>query len=142
MSDEWYSPKSVFDALGVEFDLDVAHPDYQTDVPTKQYYTINDDGLKMEWKGLVWMNPPYSKPTPWIDKWLDHRNGLALVPFSKSAWFSRLWLSDAICVSLPPNLKFTTPDGQSKQIFMQCSIWAIGERAKTILKESNLGKVR
>jgi hypothetical protein len=142
MGDEWYSPKLVFDALNVEFDLDVAHPKQKTDVPAKRYFTIDDDGLSQEWCGLVWMNPPYSKPTPWVDKWLKHGNGLALVPFSKSLWFNKLWLSDAICVSLPPNLKFTTPDGKNKQIFMQCGIWAIGDLAKSILVNSELGKVR
>jgi phage N-6-adenine-methyltransferase len=142
MSDEWYSPKSIFDALNVEFDLDVAHPDFKTDVPTKRYYTINDDGLQMDWVGLVWMNPPYSKPTPWIEKWLNHANGLALVPFSKSAWFNKLWASDAYGISLPPNLKFTTPEGKSKQIFMPCGLWAIGDVAKSLLINANLGKIR
>jgi len=51
MSDEWYSPSLIFDALGIEFDLDPCHPSYPTNVPCKKYFTIEDDGLKQSWGG-------------------------------------------------------------------------------------------
>ena len=143
MSDEWYTPKFVFDGLGIEFDIDVCSPIGGTGiVPAKKFYSIEDDGLASAWGGVVWMNPPYSKPTPWIDKFLDHNNGVALVPFSKSKWFLNLWESDADLVALPPNLKFVRPDGTSKQIFMQCVLAAVGEYPKQALANSGIGIVR
>jgi phage N-6-adenine-methyltransferase len=142
MSDEWYTPKWVFDKLGVEFDLDVAHPDRDTDVPCKRYYTIDDDSLTKPWDGLIWMNPPYSKPTPWIDKFIEHNNGIALVPFSKSNWFGKIWDQSHAMVALPPNLKFVRPDGTHKQIFMQCVLVGMGLEAIDALVKSEIGRVR
>ena len=37
-------------------------------VRASEYYTIVDDGLTKEWKGRVWMNPPYSRGL--IDKFI------------------------------------------------------------------------
>ena len=51
MSDEWYTPLEIFDALGIEFDLDVCHPEFPTNVPCKKYLTIKDDSLNQSWGG-------------------------------------------------------------------------------------------
>lgn len=61
---EWYTPSQYIEAArrvmgGV--DLDPASSDAaQQTVKSKVYYTAADDGLKMTWKGRVWLNPPYS----------------------------------------------------------------------------------
>lgn len=142
MSDEWYTPKHIFEALGLEFDLDPCSPITGSVVPAKQRYSLPFDGLAAPWFGLVWMNPPYSKPGPWIDKWLQHGNGVCLVPMSKSKWFNRLWDSDAAILALQPNLKFNRPGEAPKQIFMGCVLAALGERSYQALVNSKLGKVR
>jgi hypothetical protein len=143
IDNEWYTPKWVFDGLKMEFDIDVCSPAGGTGiVPAKRFFSIQDDGLTSAWGGVVWMNPPYSKPTPWVEKFLAHNNGIALVPFSKSKWFTELWASNADLLALPPNLKFVRPDGSSKQIFMQCVLVAAGEQSKSALAQSGLGSVR
>ena len=54
---EWYTPKSVFDALGVGFDLDVCSPGLdKTWVPAERALTIAEDGLTSPWNGFVWCN--------------------------------------------------------------------------------------
>jgi hypothetical protein len=81
-TDDWYTPRWIFDAVGFTFDLDVAAPvlvDSRT-VPAKRHLTILDDGLTTPWEGTVWCNPPYSKATPWVDKWAAHDEGMILVP--------------------------------------------------------------
>ena len=88
------------------------------------------------------MNPPYSKPAPWIEKWLDHNNGFALVAFSKANWFGDLWDSEAAVVRLPTNTAFVTKEGKKQQIWMPVCLWAIGETNITLLKDSGLGKLR
>lgn len=94
-SDDYYTPAWVFEALGLEFDLDVASPPIAPEwIPAKRRYTIKDDGLTAPWDGLVWMNPPYSKPEPWVNRFLQHGNGVALLPFSNSAWWRNLWAQD------------------------------------------------
>lgn len=143
MADDWYTPKWVFDQLNVEFDLDVCSPVGGTGlVPATKFYTEEDDALVQPWNGFVWMNPPYSKPTPFVNKFIEHGNGIALVPFSKSNWFAKLWTQAHSLVALPPNIKFVRPDGSHKQIFMQCVLAGMGTKATSALVRSNIGKVR
>lgn len=98
-SDDYYTPKWLFDRLGLRFDLDVCAPPGGVPwVPADQFFTMAEDGLSQPWRGRVWMNPPYSKPAPWVAKFIAHGNGVALVPFAKSAWFDVLWReADAMC---------------------------------------------
>lgn len=75
-SDDCYTPRWVFDAMGLEFDLDVASPPGGPwHVPAKRYYTAEDDGLSSPWDSLVWCNPPYSKFRPWAERWATHPTG-------------------------------------------------------------------
>lgn len=142
MSDEWYTPKHIFDALGLEFDLDPCSPSIGSVVPAKQAYALPFDGLSAPWFGLVWMNPPYSKPGPWVEKWLAHGNGLALLPMAKSRWFVDLCQTDASFVVLPSSLKFVSPSGKPLSLMMGSTLWAIGDVSYQALLRSNLGRVR
>jgi len=142
-NDALFTPPEIFEVLGVEFDLDVCAPTGGLPwIPAKRSIDEAEDGLATEWFGRVWMNPPYSNPTPWIDKWLAHKNGFALVPFSSGNWFIKLWDSEAICWAAHRNIKFINVDGQRKCIFMPTALWAIGESNITALKASGLGKLR
>ena len=99
-TDSWWTPPHIFDALGVTFDLDVAAPPGGVPwIPADAFYTETDDGLTQPWHGLVWMNPPYSKPGPWVEKLYHHGNGIALLSSdTATAWFQR-WCTraDAWC---------------------------------------------
>lgn len=143
--DEQYTPQWVFDALGVEFDLDVAssHNPYVV-VPTKRRYTIEEDALTQPWEGLVWMNPPYSGVTPWVDKWIEHGNGFCLVPLaSQGRWVNKLWESEAKLTYMPPNMKFIGgEDGVMISHRWRIALWAIGYQAINLLESSGIGKVR
>jgi hypothetical protein len=141
VSDEWYTPKSVFDQLKITFDLDVCAPKGGTGlVPASKNYCLEDNGLTSQWKGRVWMNPPYSKPSPWIDKWLEHNNGIALLPMAKSRWFNNLMETNAKFTLLPSNFKFVSPEGKFISLMMGSMLWAVGEENIQALK--NVGKVR
>lgn len=61
---EWYTPDEyielAWDVLG-EIDLDPASCEFANrTIQAKQYFTVEQDGLRQEWHGRVWMNPPYS----------------------------------------------------------------------------------
>jgi hypothetical protein len=126
-SDEHYTPKWLFDEMGIQFDLDVASPIGGSHVPAHSYYTELDDGLTQPWSGNVWMNPPFSKPSPWVEKFIDNNNGIALLVVSKSKWFRDIWaVADAIAPT-PYNFKFDRPDGSNKSISFQTFLFAFGE---------------
>jgi len=100
-SDDVYTPAWVFERLGLRFDLDVASPPGGIPwIPADRFFTQADDGLAQPWHGRVWMNPPYSRCTPWVDRFLEHSDGVALLPCNKSRWFATLWEeADALHVS-------------------------------------------
>lgn len=141
-NDTILTPKWVFEELGITFDVDVAHPEFETHVPCKRWYTEQNDGLKSEWSGVIWLNPPYSNPTPWIDKFIEHANGIALVPMAKSKWFNKLWDSKAIHYALPAQFKFEDINGKPKSIFSLCSLWAMGEESTLALTRLAKGNIR
>lgn len=43
---DWETPQALFDKLDDEFGFNT------------------DDGLKQDWHGVCWMNPPYGKRSP------------------------------------------------------------------------------
>lgn len=135
-SDDYWTPKWVFDALGIEFDLDVAcPPGGPPHTPAKAWYTQETDGLASPWWGRVWMNPPYSKPTPWVHKFLQHANGICLLPMAKSKWFNELWDAANGITVMQPNLKF-----DQGPIFMPAILAAMGDDNVTAI--AKIGRVR
>lgn len=77
-SDEYYTPPYIAAAaikvLGA-IDLDPASSDLaQTVIQARHYYTKADDGLTKEWHGRLWLNPPYSRPAPFVEKLLGEYN--------------------------------------------------------------------
>lgn len=113
-TDEWYTPKEIIDALG-EFDLDpcaLVNPLWQTG---KVMYDKNVDGLKQEWKGRVWLNPPYSRPLieKFISRMAEHGNGIALL-FNRcdSKMFQDIIFEKATAMKFLRNrIRFFRPDG-------------------------------
>jgi len=110
-SDDCYTPKWVFDAMGLQFDLDVAAPlGGPWHVPADRYYTAADDGLESPWDGLVWCNPPYSGAKDWVAKWAAHDRGVLMTQCaSGQSWRSALYgASDAVYIG---RVDFARPDG-------------------------------
>lgn len=143
-SDDYYTPKWLFEALKVQFDIDVAAPVQGIPwLPCKRWFSQVDNGLEQDWGGqFVWMNPPYSKPKPWVEKFIENNNGLALLVVSRGKWFAELWDKADAIVSTPYNLKFERPDGTSKQISFQTFLFALGEKGTNALNQANIGKAR
>lgn len=129
-SDEWYTPKYIFDALDVRFDLDVANAAIGgAHVPCDVSY--GSEGLSRDWSGLVWMNPPFGGRNglvPWLDKFFDHGNGIALTPDRTSApwWQDAARRADAV-LFISPKVKFERPDGSvGKSPGTGTTLFAIG----------------
>lgn len=115
-SDEWWTPPHVFEAMGCTFDTDVASPgQYFTPwIPASNF--ITKDSLETPWEGYVWMNPPFGGRNglvPWLDKFVEHGDGVALVPDRTSApWWQNLIKRVETVLFVSPKLKFIDRNGQ------------------------------
>jgi hypothetical protein len=109
-ADDCYTPKWVFDAMGIEFDIDAAcPPGGPLHTPAKRYYTAADDGLEQPWDGVTWCNPPYSKFTPWANKYAASPTAVLMGTYApECAWTPTVFQnSDAValisCKFIRPN---------------------------------------
>lgn len=143
VNDDYYTPKWLFDALNLHFDLDVCAPAGGLEwIPAKTSFDINMDGLIQDWEGLVWCNPPYSNPSPFIHKFLEHANGIMLVQISKSKAMSELWNKADCILLLEPQIKFEHISGKKKGIFMPVALFGMGKTAVNAMQKSKLGRCR
>lgn len=109
-SDDCYTPRWVFDAMGLHFDLDVAAPPGGPwHVPCDRYYTAQDDGLAQPWDGLVWCNPPYSNFRPWAERWASGR-GCLMGHYTPGTSWTPIVLANADVVTFL-TVEFARPDG-------------------------------
>ncbi len=132
-SDERFTPAWLFDALGEEYDLDVAAPVEGGDcVPARARYTRTDDGLAQPWHGFVWCNPPFSAATPWAERFREHGNGLWLGPVANARWFIEL-AHEATRVWLMRDFPFTHPTHAGKRSSMPLAMVALAERGAIAL---------
>jgi len=114
-SDEWYTPGYIFEALGCEFDLDVASPRDLThiSVPAKSFISTNS--LEIHWNGFIWMNPPYGDKkvkAAWLDKFFKHANGIALMPDRTSTqWWQEASQRSDVILLVNKKISFVKADG-------------------------------
>jgi len=110
---EWLTPPSIVEALG-PFDLDPASPVDRPWDTAKKHYTIFDDGLSKEWRGKVWMNPPYGQATQfWMRRLAAHGNGIAMI-FARTEtamFFESIWPKASAIFFFEGRINFHYPDG-------------------------------
>ncbi len=112
--DEWLTPPELIKKLG-KFDLDPCSPINRPWDTAINHYNINDDGLIKEWKGRVWLNPPYGlQATIWLKKLSEHKNGIALI-FARTEtemFFNQVWESAHSILFLKGRLYFHHVTGE------------------------------
>lgn len=126
-SDERYTPRWLFDAMATTFELDPASPGAGRDhVPARRRYTRADDGLALPWAGLVWLNPPFSAPAPWINRWIAHGAGVLLFPWSVNAdWRWRL-LGAVRLVATLEHIRFDAPTHTGRHVPVAVALTGLG----------------
>jgi hypothetical protein len=114
-SSDWRTPAYVFEALGCEFDVDVASPgaEFTPWIPAKSF--ITHDSLRVAWRDFAWMNPPFGgrgELEPWLKKFFEHGDGIALVPDRTSApWWQRYAPRADLILFVAPKIKFLDENG-------------------------------
>lgn len=142
--DEWYTPPEIIHTLG-KFDLDPASSieAYNINRSANKIYTKDDDGLNREWKGRVFLNPPYSAPLlhQFLLKMGEHNYGIALL-FSKvgTKWFHDIVFANASAIKiLYERIQFIKPDGsRGKQPRNGSILVSYGENDAEVLSRNDL----
>jgi hypothetical protein len=126
------------------FDLDPCSPGHGHRVPARQIYTKADDGLAQPWSGMVFMNPPFggrNGHVPWLRKFLDHGNGIAIVrAYTSAAWFHDFAIKAETMLFPRGKTKFIRPDGSvGRSPGHGVVLLGVGAKANAILLDSPLG---
>lgn len=122
---EWYTPRQYIEAARevlCGIDLDPASSALaQETVKAANYFTVDDDGLKHDWNGSVWLNPPYAQPAiqhfmqKTVDEYQSGRmvGGIALTHnYTDTKWFHvAAKAADAVCFTRG-RIGFISPDGK------------------------------
>ena len=123
---EWYTPSLYVEAarqvMG-SIDLDPASCEFANQtVNATAYYSVDTNGLATDWRGNVWLNPPYSAPLigEFIDKlvteYYDASNLESAVLLTNNATDTNWWhkaasSAHAICFT-KGRIKFYGEDGE------------------------------
>ena len=144
-SDDWLTPPHIVEVLGI-FDLDPCASINQPWQTATKHFTINDDGLKKEWFGRVWLNPPFGREVEkWLSRLSEHGNGIALIAArtETKCFYSFVWeKADAVCF-LRGRPHFYFPNGVRAPFNSGAPIALIAYGLKNVrsLERANLGIV-
>ena len=125
-NNEWYTPERYIelarDVLG-EIDLDPASCAFANEtVRAARYFSEENDGLCQEWRGRVWMNPPYSADLvgKFTRKFVDEYDagriseGIVLVNnATETAWFAYMTDAASAVVFTRGRIRYVSPERDS-----------------------------
>ena len=66
-TDMWATPQDFYDKYNKIYNFNTDVCASIENAKCNHFYTKEDDGLKQEWTGVCWMNPPYGRE---IKKWV------------------------------------------------------------------------
>lgn len=143
----WFTPPEIVKKLG-DFDVDVCTTIRRPfDIAKQNIEAERLDSLAVDWKifgNFVWMNPPYGKEIlPFIEKFKQHNNGIALVFARMGTPWMQQWIKEKKGVFflrkriafIDINLKKGTNAG-ADSCFLYC-----GKEAERRIENSGLGGV-
>jgi|GEM_PF-1963536 len=123
-TDEHYTPKDILDAV-VEcmgaIDLDpCSNSRKNPNVPAAKHFTLHEDGLKKDWNGRIFINPPFSETKPFLQKLIQEmEDGHTTEAISltkadvRTSWFQTIWQNAAAVCFVNGYTKFIGNDNAS-----------------------------
>lgn len=89
----WATPHEFFEKLNKEFHFDTDVCALPENTKCNHYYSPEDDGLRQNWSGSCWCNPPYGRQIgKWVEKaYMSSKLGATVVMLlparTDTAWF-------------------------------------------------------
>lgn len=123
-TDEHYTPKDILDAV-VEcmgaIDLDpCSNSRKKPNVPASSHFTAEENGLKQEWHGRIFINPPFSETKLFLEKLIQEMEAgrtteaISLTKADvRTSWFQLLWQHAAAVCFVNGYTKFIGNDNAS-----------------------------
>ncbi len=145
-NDTWLTPLPLVRLLG-PFDYDPCCPTYMPWRTAKRMTTLGEkmakfkrttivtphigNGLEEKWHGEVFLNNPFSRPLPWMEKMAEHRKGVVLAPAksTETKWAQLLLSTCDVTLFLDDRISFCYPDGtQSKGSWSPYMLCGFGKK--------------
>jgi hypothetical protein len=140
---EWYTPPEIFEAMETEFDLDVCSPGRKIVpwIPAKRHLTKRDNGLTTDWgDAFCWMNSPYGLRNgiaEWIEKFVAHGNGVAILPdFTSTEWWHTATRDADAIMFVRPKVYFLPRRDDGRTNSLGSTLVAIGARGVQALRNA------
>lgn len=111
-TDLWATPQDFFNKINEQYHFDIDVCALPENAKCEKYFTPETDGLKQDWTGICWMNPPYGREiTKWVEKaYKESQKGntiVALLPArTDTKWFHE-WIYEK-------NIRFELLKGRLK----------------------------
>ena len=138
---EWLTPRNIIEGLPV-FDLDPCSPINRPWSTARNHFTIEDDGLVNEWYGRVFCNPPYDNSATWLQKMVNHGNGIVLI-FARTEtklFFQHVWNKASAILFIEGRITFCHVTGEkaSMNAGAPSVLIAYGDECAELLSKSNI----
>lgn len=145
---EWYTPKEYIE-LAVKvmghIDLDPASTkEVNVIIKAGKYYDKESDGLKQDWFGNIWVNPPYAQPlvdkfaTKLVEEYKRKHVNQAIVLVNNATetkWFQGICsVASAICFPLG-RVKFWSPNNEISAPLQGQAVIYIGDNNVSFCEE-------
>lgn len=93
-TDMWATPQHVFDEWNDRFDFELDVCAVPENAKCQAFFSPQQDGLKQEWRGVCWMNPPYGRGIgAWVKKAHESsiKNGATVVCLLPARTDTKWW---------------------------------------------------
>jgi site-specific DNA-methyltransferase (adenine-specific) len=117
-SDEWATPRPLFDWLNSTFQFTLDACATASNCKCDRFYSKVDNGLSQSWAGeRVFLNPPYSEVGKWVEKaYREAQDGATVVCLTAARvdtrWFQDFVLGKANEIQFLPGRVTFMRDGQ------------------------------
>ena len=90
---DWETPDWLFKELDKLFNFDIDVCAIEENAKCSRYFSPGIDGLKQDWQGCCWMNPPYGRDIKlWIEKaHQESLNGNTVVCLIPARVDTKIW---------------------------------------------------